>query len=272
MSCCNKCGGTIEFRHVNGRITPLHTNGGCGGASAFPATPKTGVSLGEKITRGFTYQSFVNPNAHCPQCHAPVFFYQSPYGGRVYFDELGPPWPKHQCINNEKFLVQGAYHWQTNDWKPFFCTNIIESNGFIEVRGLLDLHSTRLTLFVQNTGLTIKDLPLLIKSIEKQQGHYLLATFTLEQDEQWGTQARPVTIAAFDDVFKLAQSKRSTDKIRNNSRNPIPRIIRSKSSTLPAQGQVGQKKKDHTSPNPRTRHPTETAFLVAWRKALNQAK
>lgn len=44
--------------------------------------------------------SYVNPNASCPVCGDRVFFYQSPYGGRVFFDELGPPWPKHPCTDN----------------------------------------------------------------------------------------------------------------------------------------------------------------------------
>jgi hypothetical protein len=39
----------------------------------------------------------VRPNADCPVCGAPVFFYQNAAGSRVYFDELGPPWPKHPC-------------------------------------------------------------------------------------------------------------------------------------------------------------------------------
>lgn len=43
-------------------------------------------------------QDFMNPNARCPVCSAPVYFYQSSNGGRVYFDELGPPWPKHPCM------------------------------------------------------------------------------------------------------------------------------------------------------------------------------
>lgn len=47
-----------------------------------------------------TYDSYVNPNASCPVCGAAVFFYQSPSGGRVFFDELGPPWPKHPCTDN----------------------------------------------------------------------------------------------------------------------------------------------------------------------------
>lgn len=45
-------------------------------------------------------ESYLNPNATCPVCGAAVFFYQSPYGGRVFFDELGPPWPKHPCTDS----------------------------------------------------------------------------------------------------------------------------------------------------------------------------
>ncbi len=36
------------------------------------------------------YESFTRPNSSCPVCGDPVFFYQSPTGGRVFFDELGP--------------------------------------------------------------------------------------------------------------------------------------------------------------------------------------
>ncbi len=43
--------------------------------------------------------SYVDPNAICPLCGAEVFFYQSPFGGRVFFDHLGPPWPKHPCTD-----------------------------------------------------------------------------------------------------------------------------------------------------------------------------
>jgi hypothetical protein len=33
-------------------------------------------------------------------CGDRVFFYQSPNGGRVFFDHLGWPWPKHPCTDN----------------------------------------------------------------------------------------------------------------------------------------------------------------------------
>lgn len=42
----------------------------------------------------------VQPNANCPVCNEPVFFYQNEFGSRVYFDELGPPWPKHPCTTD----------------------------------------------------------------------------------------------------------------------------------------------------------------------------
>jgi hypothetical protein len=51
-----------------------------------------------RASRGTTAR-YVNPNADCPVCGAPVFFYQNEFGSRVYFDELGPPWPKHPCTD-----------------------------------------------------------------------------------------------------------------------------------------------------------------------------
>lgn len=44
------------------------------------------------------YETYTCPNCTCWICGAKVFFYQSPFGGRVFFDELGPPWPRHACF------------------------------------------------------------------------------------------------------------------------------------------------------------------------------
>jgi hypothetical protein len=52
-----------------------------------------------RAARGYT-STFINPNANCPVCGAEVFFYQNQHGSRVFFDELGPPWPKHPCTDN----------------------------------------------------------------------------------------------------------------------------------------------------------------------------
>lgn len=90
---CDKCGGEIEFRYVGGRPVPIHIGGGwCSGYRNSPSTP---------TTRPFrSVVSYVNPNAHCPVCSKIVFYYQSPNGGRVFFDALGWPWPKHSCTDN----------------------------------------------------------------------------------------------------------------------------------------------------------------------------
>lgn len=45
--------------------------------------------------------SFVNPNATCPVCGASVFYYQNSHGSRVFFDDLGPLWPKHRCTDRQ---------------------------------------------------------------------------------------------------------------------------------------------------------------------------
>jgi hypothetical protein len=100
-----------------------------------------------------TYTSYVNPNASCPVCGAPVFFYQSPSGGRVFFDELGPPWPKHPCTDHSSRPVPRlsvdasqlsaapppmTYTWQREGWQPFFISAVIGiDNDFLKIIGTL---------------------------------------------------------------------------------------------------------------------------------------
>jgi hypothetical protein len=50
---------------------------------------------------------FVNPNATCPVCGERVFYFQNEYGSRVFFDELGWPWPKHPCTDNRSNSFPG---------------------------------------------------------------------------------------------------------------------------------------------------------------------
>ena len=106
MAFCYHCGEEIEFINNGSGPIPIHPSGSCsgravgygGGAgySTFRSTSDCEVFEFPFIT----YPSYINPNARCPVCGASVYFYQSPYGGRVFFDELGPPWPKHPCTDN----------------------------------------------------------------------------------------------------------------------------------------------------------------------------
>lgn len=96
--------------------------GDTGGGSGTPQSDATKFWLSR-------IESYTNPNAYCPVCGASVYFYQSPSGGRVFFDELGPPWPKHPCTDNGKqiTLVTAAAisdiarqhpQWDFEGWMP----------------------------------------------------------------------------------------------------------------------------------------------------------
>ncbi len=115
MTTCRYCGGEIIFRTEDGVPKPIHLSGGC-----YPGGSYTRIV------------SFVDPNARCPVCGDDVFFYRSPFDGRVFFDELGPPWPKHPCTDNttEHFSLPPSTtrasrtsrlkaEWQRAGWKPF---------------------------------------------------------------------------------------------------------------------------------------------------------
>lgn len=46
----------------------------------------------------------------CPVCGVSVYFYSNEFGSRVYFDEVGPPWPKHPCTDNSQFRGTAEVH------------------------------------------------------------------------------------------------------------------------------------------------------------------
>lgn len=109
-----------------------------------------------------TYESYVNPNAYCPVCGASVFFYQSSDGGRVFFDELGPPWPKHPCTDNSSIPKQNGfstvastpkaikkYCWQTDGWSPFFIKSVSRIDKYsLKITGMLG--EEEITLYIKS--------------------------------------------------------------------------------------------------------------------------
>jgi len=82
-------------------------------------------------------ESYTNPNARCPRCSALVYFYKSPDGGSVYFDDLGPPWPKHPCMDagtqtiwpGRTALALEMPLLAAEGWHPLLCVNIGASKG-----------------------------------------------------------------------------------------------------------------------------------------------
>lgn len=89
---------------------------------------------------------WVTPNAKCPVCGSAVYFYKSPDGGRVYFDELGPPWPKHPCIYpsgkniNSIASMSGIPRWDQNAWEPLidFSISLIGGGNLYQINGKSD--------------------------------------------------------------------------------------------------------------------------------------
>lgn len=86
MPNCDQCGQRIEFRYVNGRLTPIHPYGGCGVLYDVRDHYRTHAS-DNRCWRTV-----------CQRCQKPVYFIRH-NGGSVWIDPpLGPPWDKHGCF------------------------------------------------------------------------------------------------------------------------------------------------------------------------------
>jgi hypothetical protein len=70
---------------------------------------------------------YLNPNARCPACGDPVFYYQNEHGSRVFFDEIGPPWPRHPCTS--RFEITGR------NLSPRTEPDVSEISAWLEGRG-----------------------------------------------------------------------------------------------------------------------------------------
>lgn len=96
--------------------------------------------------RRSTVASYVNPNAHCPVCGALVYFYRSPYNGRVFFDDLGGDWPKHPCTDNRweprratsSTLSPREPAWQHTGFKPLVSSRVYKTTAHRVLTGEID--------------------------------------------------------------------------------------------------------------------------------------
>lgn len=168
------------------------------------------------------YDSYVNPNAHCPVCGESVIFYQSPYGGRVFFDHpLGSPWPKHPCTDNstsrtsskkgrqrsissslarvtrqriEQQYADGAIPQterggELSGWKPFVCLyqkTIDQSTTEVWGQVLTRSNNVTKSLFItaqaESLELNLRDAPVFVKELDRTNGSYELSTFALDYE------------------------------------------------------------------------------------------
>lgn len=143
--------------------------------------------------------SYTNPNARCPVCGDNVFFYQSPHGGRVYFDELGPPWPKHPCtdkgtIPDRPMVPQRGhmYTWQNQGWKPLEINSILA-----EVAGLPSLYFTVIKGICQGIPIKVyviekslyerihEDVTLVFSHVKFESSHEVALSFLDNKDNEF---------------------------------------------------------------------------------------
>ncbi len=117
--------------------------GWCIGGWRTPATLGTGLSsrlaVGTPPQWQPTRENYIIPNARCPVCYGFVFFYRSPHGGAVFFDELGPPWTKHPCTDGStnstyrnastlatapRDVPKQNWPWQKENWIPILIESV----------------------------------------------------------------------------------------------------------------------------------------------------
>lgn len=105
------------------------SGGGDGFAHWLFNKPKAERKTGFQVaTMSDLSGSVTSPNTTCPVCGAAVYYYESAYGGKVYFDELGPPWPKHPCTTREAISSprSSAGKWSSEGWMPLKDVTITE--------------------------------------------------------------------------------------------------------------------------------------------------
>jgi hypothetical protein len=73
-----------------------------------------------------------------------VYYYESPYGGRVFFDSLGPPWPKHPCTSGTvPRAASSTGAWHTQAWSAVTSVTIEAAGTDAAVYRLAGRHSGR---------------------------------------------------------------------------------------------------------------------------------
>ncbi|SFG23797.1 hypothetical protein [Neptunomonas qingdaonensis] len=64
-------------------------------------------------------ETYTRPT-RCKGCGRYVFYYQNDSGSKVFFDDLGPPWPKHECSGSGRTSVPmyAEFNWVKNKYRP----------------------------------------------------------------------------------------------------------------------------------------------------------
>ena len=105
MDTCPNCGEEIQFRMIDGRCVRLR----CKCASwtgSREVAPLVRREYASPPSKNFTHPT------KCPKCREDVFYIEH-NGGSVWVDDLGWPWPKHGCFDDDPATSHFAA-WSTN--------------------------------------------------------------------------------------------------------------------------------------------------------------
>jgi hypothetical protein len=112
MAYCKFCGDTGKWKTLSGgKKHFFHQNHDCADYIARKLAPKH---------RQLTVQSFTRPT-RCDICGGECFYYENEHGSKVFFDELGPPWPKHDhdaCIKRQEKRPKPPWQWELAGYEP----------------------------------------------------------------------------------------------------------------------------------------------------------
>jgi hypothetical protein len=119
-------------------------------------------------------ESYVTPTS-CPVCRERVWFYQSPYDGRVFFDRLGWPWPKHGCTDHSReprraarghasaLSPQAEPAWRNDGWEPLFSVDTWTRHERLRITG--SLRGQFLQLYLPGSELFDRGSPVFLREL-----------------------------------------------------------------------------------------------------------
>jgi len=185
-----------------------HPDCNCGWGGIF-YPPSTG-------TRWNDFDRFRKPNARCPVCRAEVYFYQSPAGGRVYFDELYPPWPKHPCTDGHSSVPEtgasvpdcapSSVSDPTRRWRPLMCRSVRKGSQCTELE-VATSDEVRILYGRVNKEMLDTDAPFFIRFVSK--GAYEIST--LQAHEKVPGEIRFIAYVRHKDLVEASRPEKKAE-------------------------------------------------------------
>lgn len=104
------------FNHPRHCLCGWGTDGLMGYADSYdPKLDKEFIELAN-LTMNRNLGIKIMPNYQCKCCGQKVYFFQSSNGGKVLFEALGKPWPKHECLVMTYLKKRESLKISNSDW------------------------------------------------------------------------------------------------------------------------------------------------------------